>query len=87
MIELLALDIDDTLANSDGSVDDEVISAIEAVQHSGIQVVLASARPPEGVNDIARKLGDGIHKICSKPIENMRISLGFARFFFGLWLK
>ena len=47
--ELLVLDIDGTVTNSDKEVLDRTREAVIRVQKKGVNVVLASGRPPEGV--------------------------------------
>ena len=55
--ELLVLDIDGTVTNSQKEVLPETREAVRRIQKAGIKVVLASGRPPEGVFPIARELG------------------------------
>lgn len=55
--QLLVLDIDGTVTNSNKEVLDKTRNAIWELQKGGVQVVLASGRPPEGVFPIAEKLG------------------------------
>ena len=47
--ELLVLDIDGTVTNSDKEVLDRTREAVIRVQKKDVNVVLASGRPPEGV--------------------------------------
>lgn len=54
--ELLVLDIDGTVTNSDKEVLDRTREAVIRVQEKGVNVVLASGRPPEGLLPIARAL-------------------------------
>ena len=54
--QLLVLDIDGTTANSKKEVDEETRNALIWLQSSGIKVVLASGRPPEGVFPVASYL-------------------------------
>ena len=54
--QLLVLDIDGTTANSKKEVDEETRNALIRLQSSGIKVVLASGRPPEGVFPVAEYL-------------------------------
>lgn len=53
---LLVLDIDGTTANSKKEVTDGTREAVVWLQRRGVQVVLASGRPPEGVLPIAGQL-------------------------------
>lgn len=64
MIKLLALDIDDTLTDEVGLIDNECLSSIRKAQSKGIQVVLLSARPPAGVDDVARLLDGQVYRAC-----------------------
>lgn len=54
--ELLVLDIDGTVTNSQKEVMSRTRENIIRLQKKGIKVVLASGRPPEGVFPIARTL-------------------------------
>ena len=56
-IRLLVCDIDGTLVRHDKSLPDENISAVRDLVARGIPVSLISARPPAGVESIARALG------------------------------
>ena len=55
--ELLVLDIDGTVTNSEKQVLPRTKEAILRIQKAGVKVVLASGRPPEGVFPVARELG------------------------------
>ncbi|AVK64346.1 Cof-type HAD-IIB family hydrolase [Lactobacillus sp. CBA3606] len=48
-IRLIALDIDDTLLNSEGKLLPSTITAVQQVQAQGIKVVLCTGRPLAGV--------------------------------------
>src|SRR5689334_2489737 len=63
-VRAVALDIDGTLTNSDSRVSTEVLDAVRGVQSQGIAVVLVSARPPQGVDAIARQLYEPVYRIC-----------------------
>lgn len=54
--ELLVLDIDGTVTNSEKKVLPKTREAIIRAQKKGVKVVLASGRPPEGVYPIAEEL-------------------------------
>lgn len=54
--QLLVLDIDGTVTNSEKKVLEETKDAVIRIQEQGVSVVLASGRPPEGVYPIAREL-------------------------------
>jgi len=64
MIQLIALDIDDTLTKADGSISEQGLAAARQVQRLGKIVILASARPPQGVQAIASLLCHGVYRIC-----------------------
>jgi hydroxymethylpyrimidine pyrophosphatase-like HAD family hydrolase len=64
MIKLLALDIDDTLTDKTGKVSRHCIESINQAQSRGIYSVLISARPPHGVDEVARLLNGGIYRAC-----------------------
>lgn len=53
---LLVLDIDGTATNSEKEVTKCTREAVLRLQKRGVQVVLASGRPPEGIYPIAEKL-------------------------------
>lgn len=55
-IRLLALDVDGTLLNSRHEVTSEVGRAIREVAATGLQIVLASARGPAGLQPVLREL-------------------------------
>jgi len=64
MIKLLALDIDDTLTDKTGKISSQCIESINQAQSRGIHCVLISARPPNGVDEVARVLGGEIYRAC-----------------------
>ncbi len=49
MYKLVALDMDGTLLNSDGTISAENKAAINAAREQGVSIVLASGRPLEGM--------------------------------------
>lgn len=55
--QLLVLDIDGTVTNSEKQVTPKTKEAILHLQEQGVHVVLASGRPPEGIYPIAQELG------------------------------
>ena len=55
--ELLVLDIDGTVTNSEKKVLPKTREAVFQIQRMGVKVVLASGRPPEGVLPVAGELG------------------------------
>lgn len=54
--ELLVLDIDGTVTNSQKEVLARTRDAVIRIQKQGVKVVLASGRPPEGIFPVARTL-------------------------------
>jgi hypothetical protein len=94
MIQLLALDIDNTLTGEDGAVSESTIASVRHAQSQGVQVVLVSARPPQGVAHVAQALGKGVYcvscfgAVVHDPQGNelqrltldMEVARGIARF-------
>ena len=54
--ELLVLDIDGTVTNSEKEVMSRTRDEVIRIQKQGVKVVLASGRPPEGILPVARTL-------------------------------
>lgn len=52
MYKLIAIDLDGTLLSSDGSVAEQNKRALAAARDKGVHVVLATGRPPHGVDRI-----------------------------------
>lgn len=57
--QLLVLDIDGTVTNSDKEVTEKTREAVIRLQRRGVQVVLASGRPPRGIYSVAESLEIG----------------------------
>jgi len=55
-VKLIAIDIDGTLLRSDKRLSKRVIAAVRAAREQGVQVVLASARPPRSCREIYQLL-------------------------------
>lgn len=55
--KLLVLDIDGTVTNSQKQVLEKTRKEVLRLQEKGVQVAIASGRPPKGVYDIAQELG------------------------------
>lgn len=53
----MAIDIDGTLLDSAGRMRPTTVAAINAARARGVQVVLASARPPRGMRELYHVLG------------------------------
>lgn len=62
---LVVSDLDGTLVRTDGSVSARTVDAIAAVQRAGIRWVIATARPPRWMDDLAGVVGRGGVAICS----------------------
>ncbi len=54
---LVAIDIDGTLLDSGGRLRPATVAAVNAARARGVQVVLASARPPRGMRELYHALG------------------------------
>jgi len=57
MIKLIALDMDGTLLNNEKKISARNCQAIQAAKDAGIKVVLASGRPPQGLQSFLTQLG------------------------------
>ena len=55
--ELLVLDIDGTLTNSEKRVTERTLQAIKKIQQKGKKIAIASGRPTAGVTGIAKAIG------------------------------
>lgn len=55
-IRLVALDLDGTLLDSRKQIDEDTAAALRSLSARGVQVVIASARPPRGVRHIYQQL-------------------------------
>ncbi len=64
MIKLIAIDLDGTLLNSKGEVSNKDKQAIKKAKQKGVEIVLASGRMPETVENIAREIGADKYMIC-----------------------
>lgn len=57
MIKLIAIDIDDTLLNSQHRISEDTKAALKMALSQGIKVVLCSGRPLAGVSPFLKELG------------------------------
>lgn len=57
MIKLIAIDIDDTLLNSQSKITDQTKTALQEASRKGIKIVLCSGRPLAGVSPYLNELG------------------------------
>lgn len=55
--ELLVLDIDGTLTNSEKKVTERTLQALKKIQQMGKKIAIASGRPTAGVTGIAKAIG------------------------------
>ena len=54
--QLIALDLDGTLTNSEKVISPRTLSALQAAQAKGVKIVLASGRPSYGIRPLADEL-------------------------------
>ncbi len=64
ILRLVASDLDGTLLRSDGGVSQRTRAAFASARAAGLEVVLASARPPHWLSEIAADVGAGEIAIC-----------------------
>jgi HAD superfamily hydrolase (TIGR01484 family) len=64
-VRLVATDLDGTLLGSDGLCSGRTRAALAAVERSGMQVVLVTARPPRWLHDLADLVGEHGLALCS----------------------
>ncbi len=62
---LIATDLDGTLLRSDGTLSPRSVAALRRAQDRGIEVVVATARPPRWMHDLIEAVGDHGIAICS----------------------
>src|SRR5829696_5593682 len=62
-IRLIALDVDHTLTRNDGTISSENLAAVRDARSAGRYIVLASTRPPFGVDEVADLLGGEVYRI------------------------
>ncbi|MDQ3484166.1 MAG: HAD family hydrolase [Actinomycetota bacterium] len=62
---LIASDLDGTLLDSSGALSSRSVSAFRDVQAVGIDVVIATARPPRWMHELTDVIGDHGVAICS----------------------
>jgi Cof subfamily protein (haloacid dehalogenase superfamily) len=56
-IELLALDLDGTLLQPDGTITDRALNALESARRAGIVIVAATGRPPMMLGPVTDRIG------------------------------
>jgi Cof subfamily protein (haloacid dehalogenase superfamily) len=64
-VRLVATDLDGTLLGGDGLCSGRSRAALSAVERSGIQVMLVTARPPRWLDDLADLVGEHGLALCS----------------------
>src|SRR5947207_3498813 len=57
IIRLVAVDLDGTLLNDSKQITEQTAHALTCLPDRGVQLVIASARPPRSVRQIYRELG------------------------------
>lgn len=57
MIKAIVLDIDGTLVNSNGTINDLTRNTLIKAQQDGLHVIIASGRPTPSVFDVAKEIG------------------------------
>ncbi len=65
MIRMLAIDVDGTLLDKQHRLPPENRDELRRVHAQGVQVVLATGRMPELIEDLLEELGIGVHLVCS----------------------
>lgn len=63
--QLIAIDVDGTLARSDGSISDRTCESIRRVRKTGSRIVIATGRPWLVAFDSVEKLGGADFVVCS----------------------
>lgn len=56
-VNMLAMDLDDTLLRQDLSISDRTVSTLRRAADRGILIMLASGRSPEAMSEYARRIG------------------------------
>lgn len=89
MIKLVAIDIDNTITQSDGTITETTLESIRNAYGQGIKIALVSARPPQGINSIAMLLGIDVYRVAYlgaviqmpdlHEIQRLTIQMGVAR--------
>ena len=72
MIDIIALDMDDTLLRSDGSISEQTLALLGRWREAGNHVVIATGRPPRAVGDALPPLLHDVPWICYNGAEIRR---------------
>lgn len=78
MYKLMAIDLDGTLLNSKGEVSEATKNALNKAMNNGIEIVLASGRTIESIENIANELGTNRYLISGNgavvyDIQNKKV--------------
>jgi Cof subfamily protein (haloacid dehalogenase superfamily) len=65
MVRMVAVDVDGTLLDSRHQLPPANRDELRRVHAQGVQVVLATGRMPELIEDLLEELGIGVHLVCS----------------------
>lgn len=69
MFQVLAIDLDDTLLDSNGIIGQATVTMLEAWRASGRHIVVATGRPPRSVVGALPPVLDDVHWICYNGAE------------------
>lgn len=75
-IRLIACDIDGTLLNPEGKLDEETVAAARACMEKGVRFVLSSGRMPEALKPIADAIGVNAPAVCFNGGSVVNLSSG-----------
>ena len=76
MPRLAAIDLDGTLLRSDGTVSERTRDALRDVRSAGVEIVIASARGPRGVTEVAAAAALTGTAICSNGAMLLDLETG-----------
>lgn len=63
MIKLIAIDIDSTMTEIDGTIRQITLDSIRQARSKGILIALISARPPQGIDTVVDLLGIDVYRV------------------------
>lgn len=69
MQQIAAIDLDDTLLRSDGTLSPQTLTVLEAWQASGRRIVIATGRPPRSIGRSLPESLQGVPWICYNGAE------------------
>jgi Cof subfamily protein (haloacid dehalogenase superfamily) len=67
--QIAAIDLDDTLLRSDGSISDETVAQLLAWQAMGRQIVIATGRPPRSIGHALPEVLHSVPWVCYNGAE------------------